>query len=661
VKCIFNMFRHLKIPLFIILFLLTVSTGIAKDKSSNLVDYSAGKGLSNRILLTEQEQAWLDHRHTVRVRIGNAPPYHTSNPEPQGISVDYLKLIGKRFGINFNFVPSPIGWEETIDDLTGERKWFDLLITMKRTPEREKEIAFTQEYLFSPWVIINRTGTVFVSRMDDLNGKSVAIERGYVIKDQIKDGYPQIKIVFFDKTLDALQAVATGSSDAYVGNLTIATYLIQKNGLNDLRIAAPTPFGSHDQAMGVRRDWPELASIINKALTAMSDAEKNEINNRWISVRYEYGINMKKVWSWVAGLTVAFLLIIAVAVIWNRRLKWEIDRRVMAEESLRESEANYRQLFDSSPTAIYQIDFRTGKFLKANDALCEYLGCSQDEITSLTPYDIMTKESQKLFLERLNKMALGDKVPENPEYEIIDKNGKRWWIQLNAKNIYDSEGLVGADVVAHDITERKQAEEKLQHTLDSLRRAVGTTIQVMVSAVETRDPYTAGHQIRSADLARAIAAEMGLSQEKIDGIRIAGSIHDIGKLSIPAEILSKPKKLTEIEFSLIKEHSQKGYEMLEDVESPWPLAQIVYQHHERMNGTGYPRNLKGDDILMEARILAVADVVEAMASHRPYRPARGIDPALEEIEKNRGTLYDNAAADACLRLFREKGFQLEGT
>jgi putative nucleotidyltransferase with HDIG domain len=180
----------------------------------------------------------------------------------------------------------------------------------------------------------------------------------------------------------------------------------------------------------------------------------------------------------------------------------------------------------------------------------------------------------------------------------------------------------------------------------------------MVSAVEVRDPYTAGHQLRSADLARAIATEMGLPQKKVDGIRMAGSIHDIGKLSIPAEILSKPIKLTNLEFSLIKEHSRSGYEMLKDVESPWPLAEIVYQHHERMDGSGYPRNLKGDDILMEARIMAVADVVEAMASHRPYRAGLGIDAALSEIEKNRGIFYDDAVADACLRLFREKGYQL---
>jgi len=211
------------------------------------------------------------------------------------------------------------------------------------------------------------------------------------------------------------------------------------------------------------------------------------------------------------------------------------------------------------------------------------------------------------------------------------------------------------------IIKRKRAEEKLKQTLESLRKAFGTIIQVMVAAVESRDPYTAGHQNRSADLALAIATEMGLPQEKIDGIRMAGAIHDIGKLSIPAEILSKPTKLSEIEFSLIKEHSRKGYEMLKDVESPWPLAQIVYQHHERMDGSGYPRHLKGKEILMEARILAVADVVESMASHRPYRPGLGLNAALEEIENNKGTLYDADAVDACLRIFREKGFQFEGT
>jgi HD-GYP domain-containing protein (c-di-GMP phosphodiesterase class II) len=208
-----------------------------------------------------------------------------------------------------------------------------------------------------------------------------------------------------------------------------------------------------------------------------------------------------------------------------------------------------------------------------------------------------------------------------------------------------------------EIAEHKLAEEELQRTLEILKKSVGVTIQVMVSAVEARDPYTAGHQLRSANLACAIAAEMGLPQDAIDAINMAGSIHDIGKLSIPTEILTKPTKLTNLEYSLIKEHPSSGYEMLKNVESPWPLAQIVHQHHERMDGSGYPQNLKGDEILIESRVLAVSDVVEAMASHRPYRPALGIEAALEEIEKNKGILYDSVVVDACLKLFRQKNYQ----
>jgi len=237
-------------------------------------------------------------------------------------------------------------------------------------------------------------------------------------------------------------------------------------------------------------------------------------------------------------------------------------------------------------------------------------------------------------------------------------DGRKIYTESRKIPVMEEDRVVQIITVIRDITERKRSEEQLHQTLDSLKKAVGTTIQVLGTASEVRDPYTAGHQKRVADLARVIATEMGLSSDTIEGIRMAGSIHDIGKLSIPSEILVKPTEPTNIEFSLIKEHPQIGYEMLKDVESPWPLAQIVYQHHERMDGSGYPRNLKGDEILIEARIMAVADVVEAMASHRPYRPTLGIEVALEEIEKNKGILYDDAVADTCLKLFREKGYQL---
>ena len=328
-----------------------------------------------------------------------------------------------------------------------------------------------------------------------------------------------------------------------------------------------------------------------------------------------------------------------------------------AEEALRVSEENFRRSIDESPLGVRVVS-PEGETLYANRATLDIFGYDSIEEWQTTPtVKRYTEQSYAEFKVRREKRRLGE--DDSPEYEIdiVRKEGEVRHLQVWRTRVLWN-GKEHHQLCYMDITESKRSEKQLQETLESLRKAVGATIQVMVSAVETRDPYTAGHQIRSADLARTIATEMGLPQEKIDAIRIAGSIHDIGKLSIPAEILSKPTKLSEIEFSLIKEHARKGFEMLKDVESPWPLAEIVYQHHERMDGSGYPRNLKRDDILIEARILAVSDVVEAMASHRPYRPGLGIDVALDEIEKNRGIYYDNAVADACLRLFREKGYTL---
>lgn len=203
-------------------------------------------------------------------------------------------------------------------------------------------------------------------------------------------------------------------------------------------------------------------------------------------------------------------------------------------------------------------------------------------------------------------------------------------------------------------TERKWAEGELKQSFEKLRRSLKGTIHALVLAVEMKDPYTAGHQRWVAELACVIAKDMRLSGEKIEGIRMAGLVHDIGKLSVPAEILNKPSQLTGTEFDLLKAHPQVAYDILKAIDFPWPVAQIVLQHHERMDGSGYPQGLKGDDILLEARILTVADVVEAMSSHRPYRPALGIDKAMEEIRKNKGKLYDQDVVAACLRVCSEK-------
>lgn len=219
--------------------------------------------------------------------------------------------------------------------------------------------------------------------------------------------------------------------------------------------------------------------------------------------------------------------------------------------------------------------------------------------------------------------------------------------------------LVYGIVALHTRTARNRAEIEVKKNLNKLRQTLSAIIQVLEKTVEVRDPYTAGHQRRVADLARSISAEMGFTQDRIDGIRIAGIIHDIGKIYVPAEILSKPRRLTTYEFNLVKTHSQVGYDILKTIDFPWPVARIVLQHHERLNGSGYPNKLMHDNILIEARILGVSDVVEAMASHRPYRPALGLDAALKEVSDHKGSLYDPEVVDICTRLFREKLFDFE--
>ncbi len=212
------------------------------------------------------------------------------------------------------------------------------------------------------------------------------------------------------------------------------------------------------------------------------------------------------------------------------------------------------------------------------------------------------------------------------------------------------------------VIETRRAEDQLQNTLERLEKALEGTVRAMSLTIEMRDLYTAGHQRRVSSLAVAIAEEMHMSWDKIEGIRLAGVIHDIGKIAMPAEILTKPTQLTKTEFQLIKDHPRIGFDILKSIEFPWPVAHIILQHHERMDGSGYPDGLMGDAILVEARILAVADVVEALSSHRPYRPALGLEKALEEIRRGRGIRYDMRVVDACLKLFKEGRytFQSEG-
>lgn len=321
--------------------------------------------------------------------------------------------------------------------------------------------------------------------------------------------------------------------------------------------------------------------------------------------------------------------------------------RKRREDFLRESEEKYRSVVEKASDGIAILQDAQIKF--ANLRLAKMWGGDVVDLLGKPLTNFIHPGEISKVLERYQKRMAGEKVPAIYETILVQKDGTNLNVELNA-GISQYGGQKCDQVFVRDITERKQAQ--------TWRKVLEGSIEAIAMTLEMRDPYTAGHQQRVSRLACAIADEISLPQQQIDGLRIAGLIHDLGKVTVPAEILSKPSKLTETEFSIIKNHPRVAYDILKKIDFPWPVADIVLQHHEYLDGSGYPQGLKGKDILLEARILTVADVVEAMASHRPYRPALGIDRALDEVKFGRKSKFDADVVDACLALFA-KGFNLD--
>jgi len=333
----------------------------------------------------------------------------------------------------------------------------------------------------------------------------------------------------------------------------------------------------------------------------------------------------------------------------------DITERRQASETLQKSEQLYRSLFENmlNGFAYCMMIFEQGQphdfiYLSVNAAFEKQTGLTNVTGKKVSEVIPGVQDSDPHIFEIYGRVALTG-VPEHFETYL---SALKIWLSISV--FCPRQGYFVA--VFDNITERKLAEEKLTKSYENLQKTLHDAINTMVKIVELRDPYTAGHQQNVADLAIAIAREMKLEDARIDQLRMAAVIHDIGKMYVPSDILSKPGKLSDIEFSLIKSHSQGGYEIVKSMDLPCSIANTVLQHHERLDGSGYPNQLKGEDTLLEAKILAVADVIEAMASHRPYRSALGIDKALEEISRNKGKLYDPDVVNACLDLFNSCRF-----
>lgn len=336
----------------------------------------------------------------------------------------------------------------------------------------------------------------------------------------------------------------------------------------------------------------------------------------------------------------------------------DITERKISEKKdaeLREIGTRYHTILETANEGMAIVQDGVIKFV--NPFLLKDSGYSADDLIGKPAMNFVAADCLDDIRELGERRKAGEKAPASLEATVKTKVGKRS-VEVNISEIL-YEGKPANYLVLHNISKHKKMEEDLKNTLEKLRKAMNATTQAIAMIVEQRDPYTAGHQRRVADLARAIATELGLISEQIDALRMAGLLHDLGKIAVPSEILTKPTRLTPTEMTLIRIHPQVGYDILKTIEFPWPIAEIIYQHHERLDGSGYPRGLAGADILIEARVLAVADVVEAMITHRPYRAALKLEEALEEIGRNKGIQYDPDTVEACKRCFLEKGFNFK--
>ncbi len=334
----------------------------------------------------------------------------------------------------------------------------------------------------------------------------------------------------------------------------------------------------------------------------------------------------------------------------------DITERVNAREALEESEGRFRALVEQQPlVGIFLID--DGKVLYQNPRADEIFGYEPGQLVGRTMESLTVAEDWPAAQREIRRVLAGEILALTLEVRGLRKDGQELQISVHGA-LGRSSGRPIIIGVLQDVTKLRRAEREAERHFAQLESAFMHTVEVATTLSEMRDPYTAGHERRVAELVVAIGVDLGFDEPAQKGLRVAGLLHDIGKIGIPAEICSKPGRLNALELELIRRHAQASYDILKDVEFPTPVAQIALQHHERMDGSGYPQGLKGEAILFEARLMAVADVVEAMASHRPYRAGLGIDKALEEIERGRGSAYDAVVVDACLRLFREKGYQL---
>jgi PAS domain S-box-containing protein len=581
----------------------------------------------------------------------NYPPFifRDEKGRLQGILVDEWRLWEEKTGIKVDL--RGMDWDKAKKTMAEGKA--HVIDTIFHTEERAKTLAFSAPYASLDVPIFFHKSISGINDVKSLHGFTIGVKAGDACIDFLKKHgihtlreYPSYESIVRDAAEQKIKVFCIDSPPAQY-------YLYKMNLEQQYRHTAPLYTGQFHRA--VHKQRMDILSAVEEGFAKISRKEHEAIEKRWrgspIALPYD--------WTYIFYLIGVLVMLGALLLLWNHTLRRKVTQKTVqlqvAIDALEKSEDKYRLVVENAEEAI--LIAQDGLLKYVNPITVKMLGYSEEVLTSMPFVELIHPEDRENLFEAHIRRMKGEESQPVYQFRVFTSDGTVRWADSRAVTIF-WEGKPATLNFITDVTERKKADEERQRGIERIRKALGATVQAMAMTVEARDPYTAGHQHRVSDLARAIATEMNLPGNQIDGLRTASMIHDIGKISVPAEILSKPTKLSAIEFGLIKIHSQSGYDILKDIDFPWPVARIVLEHHERQDGSGYPNGRTGDKLLMESRILAVADVVESMSSHRPYRPSLGLDAALKEIADNSGALYDPGVVEICLRLFNEKGYKL---
>lgn len=471
----------------------------------------------------------------------------------------------------------------------------------------------------------------------DENGKTIYYEG--TIEDITKEKIAEEKLYQRTKELHAIFSAIPDLFFKINRDGVILDYMAKEK--KDLYLSPSEFLGKNLKSI-----FPEpINKSAMKAIKESLEKEKVEI------IEYELQIDKEK--KHFEARIMPFLENQVIAIIRN------ITSKKLWEKALKESEARFRTISENAIAGVYII--QNGKFIYVNPAFCQIFGYNLEElIGKLGPLDLTYEDDIEIARKNIEERVSGEKPSEKVEFRGIKKDGNLIYIETYSSSI-DLLGKPAIMGILLDVTKKREAENFLNEYTKTLKKLLDGIVLAMAKIVEVKDPYTAGHQQRVAELAVKIGEELKLEKDKLDAIQVASMIHDIGKIHIPAEILTKPGELSPLEREMIQNHPLFGYEILKNIEFPWPIAQIVLQHHEKIDGTGYPLHLKGDQIMLEAKIISVADVIEAMSTHRPYRAGHGLAKALDEIISHCGVWYDEKIVHTCLNIFKEKDFEFKHT